>query len=83
MLLSGGLVGFAGVDQVLGTMTTGFASGIDAGIGFDAITVALLGRSRPWGVFSAGILFGAFKAGGYTMQAARASRSTSSWSSSR
>jgi ABC-type uncharacterized transport system permease subunit len=70
MLLSGGLVGLAGVSQVLGTVTTGFSDGIDASIGFDAITVALLGRSRPWGVFFAGILFGAFKAGGFAMQAA-------------
>ncbi|TDX80502.1 nucleoside ABC transporter membrane protein [Rathayibacter sp. PhB151] len=70
MLLSGGLLGLAGSAQVMGTVTTGFTSGIDAGIGFDAITVALLGRSRPWGVFFAGILFGAFKAGGYSMQAA-------------
>ncbi len=69
MLFAGGLVGLAGVFQVLGTVTTGFSAGIDAGIGFDAITVALLGRSRPWGVFAAGILFGAFKAGGFTMQA--------------
>ncbi|WP_374947606.1 ABC transporter permease [Agreia sp.] len=69
MLFSGGLVGLAGVAQVLGTVTTGFSSGIDAGIGFDAITVALLGRSRPWGIFFAGILFGAFKAGGFAMQA--------------
>ena len=51
-------------------MTTGFSADIDAGIGFDAITVALLGRSRPWGIFAAGILFGAFKAGGFSMQAA-------------
>ena len=70
MLVSGGLLGLAGVMQVLGTVPTGFSSGIDAGIGFDAITVALLGRSRPWGIFAAGILFGAFKAGGYTMQVA-------------
>ena len=70
MLISGGLAGVAGSTQVLGTLTTGFSSGIDAGIGFDAITVALLGRSRPWGVFGAGVLFGALKAGGYTMQAA-------------
>jgi ABC-type uncharacterized transport system permease subunit len=70
MLLSGGLIGLAGVDQVLGTVTTGFSSGIDAGIGFDAITVALLGRSTPVGVLVAGILFGAFKAGGFSMQAA-------------
>lgn len=71
MLVSGGLMGLAGSSQVLGTTTTGFAAGVDAGIGFDAITVALLGRSRPWGVFGAGILFGALKAGGYTMQAAQ------------
>lgn len=70
MLISGGLVGLAGVNQVLGTVTTGFSSGIDAGVGFDAITVALLGRSKPWGIFVAGILFGAFKAGGFAMQAA-------------
>jgi ABC-type uncharacterized transport system permease subunit len=70
MLLSGGLAGLAGASQVLGTVTTGFSAGIDAGIGFDAITVALLGRSKPWGVFAAGILFGAFKAGGFSMQAA-------------
>ncbi|MGO4691535.1 ABC transporter permease [Glaciibacter sp. 2TAF33] len=70
MVISGALVGLAGVSQILGTVTTGFSSGIDAGIGFDAITVALLGRSRPWGIFLAGILFGAFKAGGFSMQAA-------------
>lgn len=70
MLLSGGLVGLAGINQVLGSTTSGFGAGIDSGIGFDAITVALLGRSKPWGVFAAGILFGAFKAGGFAMQAA-------------
>ncbi len=70
MLIAGGLVGLAGVNQVLGTITTGFSADIDAGIGFDAITVALLGRSTPWGTFAAGILFGAFKAGGFAMQAA-------------
>jgi simple sugar transport system permease protein len=70
MLVAGGLVGLAGVQQVLGTVTTGFSSDIDAGIGFDAITVALLGGSNPWGVLAAGILFGGFKAGGSAMQAA-------------
>ncbi|SFR86089.1 nucleoside ABC transporter membrane protein [Agromyces sp. CF514] len=70
MLISGALLGLAGVSQVLGTVTTGFTAGIDAGVGFDAITVALLGRSTPGGIFLAGILFGAFKAGGYSMQAA-------------
>jgi ABC-type uncharacterized transport system permease subunit len=71
MLVSGALVGFAGAYQVLGQISTGFTNDLDAGIGFNAITVALLGRSRPWGVFWAGILFGVFQAGGYTMQAAQ------------
>lgn len=71
MLIAGGLVGLAGTQQVLGTVTTGFGADIDAGIGFDAITVALLGGSSPWGVLGAGILFGGFKAGGSAMQAAQ------------
>jgi simple sugar transport system permease protein len=69
MVISGILVGFAGVYQVLGQITTGFDRNIDAGIGFTAITVALLGRSRPWGVFAAGILFGVLQSGSYAMQA--------------
>jgi simple sugar transport system permease protein len=70
MVISGTLVGFAGAYQVLGQSTGGFGNDFDASIGFNAITVALLGRSRPWGVFWAGILFGVFQNGGYTMQAA-------------
>ncbi|WP_306232594.1 ABC transporter permease [Agrococcus beijingensis] len=70
MLFAGGFMGLAGAQQVTGSVTTGFTSGIDAGIGFDAITVALLGGSTPWGTFFAGLLFGAFKAGGFRMQAA-------------
>ncbi len=71
MLVAGGLVGLAGVTQVLGTVTTGFSYDIDAGIGFDAITVALMGRSTPFGVLAAAILFGGFKAGGSVMQASQ------------
>ena len=70
MLIAGALVGIAGASQMLGTVTSGFGGDIDAGIGFDAITVALLGRSAPLGILAAGILFGAFKAGGFAMQAA-------------
>lgn len=70
MVIAGGLVGIAGVSQVLGTVPTGFGGDIDAGVGFDAITVALLGRSSPIGILFAGLLFGAFKAGGFWMQAA-------------
>ena len=67
MLIAGSLLGLAGVNQVLGTVTSGVLTGLDAGIGFDAITVALLGRSRPLGILAAGLLFGALKAGGFTM----------------
>ena len=68
-LIAGALVGLAGANQVLGTVTSGVTVDLDAGIGFDAITVALLGRSRPLGILGAGLLFGAFKAGGFSMQA--------------
>ncbi|MDH3295589.1 MAG: ABC transporter permease, partial [Acidimicrobiia bacterium] len=55
-------------DQVLGTLgraTPGFV-GV---IGFDAIALALLGRSHPVGVVAAGLLFGGLAAGGQNMQA--------------
>ncbi|WP_194409165.1 ABC transporter permease [Microbacterium cremeum] len=71
MLFAGGLAGLAGMNQIQGSVTTGFDGLIDAGIGFTAITVALLGRSRAWGVFAAGLLFGALKAGSFTMQASQ------------
>jgi ABC-type uncharacterized transport system permease subunit len=71
MFVAGSLVGLAGANQVLGTVTSGVTVDLDAGIGFDAITVALLGRSRPLGILAAGLLFGAFKAGGFAMQASQ------------
>lgn len=71
MLIAGALVGIAGATQVQGNVITGFSGDIDAGIGFDAITVALLGRSSPLGILGAGVLFGAFKAGGFAMQASQ------------
>ncbi len=69
MLFSGGLAGLAGMIQIQSTIPSGFDGNIDAGIGFTAITVALLGRSRAWGTFWAGLLFGALKAGSFPMQA--------------
>ena len=68
MAIAGALAGLAGVAQVAGTEKV-LTSGVAASFGFDAITVALLGRSSPWGTFAAGLLFGAFRAGGVTMQA--------------
>ncbi len=67
MVIAGALAGLGGAAQVLGTEGK-LTGGISGSIGFDAITVALLGRSRPLGTFLAGVLFGAFKAGGYLMQ---------------
>ena len=68
MMISGAFLGLAGANEALGTL--GYVSRDVAGsIGFDAITVALLGRNKAWGTFGAGLLFGAFKAGGYAMQA--------------
>ncbi len=69
MLLAGALCGLAGVSQILGTNTQ-ITGDIDAGIGFDAITVALLGRAKPGAIVLAGLLFGALHAGGTQMQAA-------------
>jgi simple sugar transport system permease protein len=68
MVVAGGLAGIAGVSQVLGSERV-LTQGVSAGLGFDAITVALLGRANPWGVLGAGVLFGALNAGGITMQA--------------
>lgn len=62
MVIVGGLAGLAGTAQVLGTSPQVTAD-IDAGIGFDAITVALLGRGSAIGTFWAGMLFGALRAG--------------------
>ena len=67
MSLAGLLAGLAGATQIsgiLGRATPGFS----AGIGFDAIAVALLGRAHPIGVLFSSILFGALIAGGRAMQ---------------
>lgn len=69
MVLSGLFVGLAGLNQSLGRDGS-FGPNVDVGIGFDAITVALLGQSRALGVLFAGLLFGALKAAGPTMQVA-------------
>ncbi|HTY70838.1 MAG TPA: ABC transporter permease [Actinomycetes bacterium] len=67
MVLAGALAGLAGCTQILGT-NTAITGDIDAGFGFDGITVALLGRANPWGTVLAGLLFGGLKAGGLAMQ---------------
>ncbi|WP_237209606.1 ABC transporter permease [Rothia nasimurium] len=69
MAISGALAGLGGTAQVAGTEKV-LTTGIAGTLGFDAITVALLGRSTPWGTFFAALLFGAFRAGGVSMQVA-------------
>lgn len=67
LVLSGALAGLAATAPVLGTERA-ITGGVAGSIGFDAIAVALLGRSRPVGVVFAGLLFGALNAGGALMQ---------------
>ncbi|NMR19904.1 ABC transporter permease [Cellulomonas fimi] len=67
MLVAGGLAGLGGAAQVLGTDKSLQASTAGS-IGFDAITVALLGRSTPLGTVLAALLFGALRAGSPLMQ---------------
>ena len=69
MAISGALSGLAGTAPALGTEKF-LTIGIAANYGFDALTVALLGGSRPRGIVAAGILFGALNAGSSLMQAA-------------
>ena len=67
MALAGGLAGLGGLITVTApVILTSYPPQLTVSIigtlGFDAITVALLGRSRPIGVVLAGLLFGALKA---------------------
>jgi simple sugar transport system permease protein len=67
MVVAGALSGLAASAQLLGTQPS-LTVGIAGSIGFDAITVALLGMSRPFGIVLAAILFGGLKAAGPTLQ---------------
>lgn len=70
MAVSGALAGIAGANPILGLEPYRGMSGFAGTIGFDAIALALLGRSHPVGVLFAGILFGALRSGGREMQGA-------------
>ncbi|WP_149202242.1 ABC transporter permease [Actinotalea subterranea] len=71
MLTAGALAGMGGAAQILGTDKT-LQAGSAGSIGFDAITVALLGRSKPLGTVLAALLFGALRAGSPLMQTSAA-----------
>jgi simple sugar transport system permease protein len=67
MAIAGGLGGLAGAGELLGVVhqtQTSFATTV----GFDAIAVALLARSNPFGIIPAALLFGAMRAGAGQMQ---------------
>jgi general nucleoside transport system permease protein len=67
MMICGALAGLGGAVHVLGTEHA-LNADIAGSLGFDAITVALLGRAQPLGTVFAAILFGALHTGGRMMQ---------------
>ncbi len=67
MAIAGLLSGLAVSMTVLGLQQS-LTDQVVGSVGFDAITVALLGRATPLGTVLAGLLFGALSAGGLGMQ---------------
>ncbi|HEY5732039.1 MAG TPA: ABC transporter permease [Anaerolineales bacterium] len=67
MTLSGMLAGMAGALEVTG-LNFRHELGFSIGYGFDAIAIALLGKSHPLGVVLASILFAAMRNGATRMQ---------------
>lgn len=67
MALGGAMAGLAGSMVVLVQLGR-FVTGFSPGYGFTGIAVAVLGRTNPWGVLLAALLFGALEAGGMAMQ---------------
>jgi simple sugar transport system permease protein len=67
MVLSGLLAGFGGAIETQGVVGR-YQPGFNAGLGFDGITIALLGKTHPFGVIPAAILVGIMKAGASQMQ---------------
>ena len=63
MLISGGLAGMMAINNVMGEAERLVLNSTE-GAGFIGIAVALMGRSHPFGVFLAAILFGFLYQGG-------------------
>ena len=63
MMISGGLAGLLGVNEILG-VNHKIQAGFPAGYGFTGIAVALMGRNHPIGIFPAAFLFGILYQGG-------------------
>lgn len=67
MVIAGGLAGLAGAIETLG-LNHKFAPEFSGAVGFDGITVALLGQTHPLGVVFAAFMLGALDAGAARMQ---------------
>ena len=67
MMICGALAGLGGAVHVLGSEHA-LNADVAGSFGFDAITVALLGRAQPLGTVFAALLFGALHTGGRMMQ---------------
>lgn len=68
MLLSGAFAGIGGVVQGLGTYQNYFTQTSSIDIGWDGLSVALLGNSTAFGILIAAFLFSILKIGGLGMQ---------------
>ena len=67
MVIAGGLAGLAGAVETLGHIHK-YAPEFSGAVGFDGITVALLGQTHPFGVVLAAFMLGALDAGASRMQ---------------
>jgi ABC-type uncharacterized transport system permease subunit len=67
MVISAILAGLGGAIETQGVVGR-FQPGFNTGLGFDGITVAMLGKTHPFGTIPAAILVGAMKAGSSEMQ---------------
>jgi general nucleoside transport system permease protein len=67
MSAAGLLAGLGGATELLG-VTHHMTASYGTTVGFDAIAVALLGRTSPIGIVLAGLLFGAMRSGASAMQ---------------
>jgi ABC-type uncharacterized transport system permease subunit len=63
MLISGGLAGMVGINEIAGVHHK-LILDFPAGFGFVGIAVALMGRNHPLGIFFASLLFGMLYQGG-------------------
>jgi ABC-type uncharacterized transport system permease subunit len=67
MTIGGAIAGLGGAIETLG-ITGRFEPSFNAGLGFDGITIALLGRANPLGVIPGAILIGGMRVGAAKMQ---------------